>query len=122
MASVEFVEGKLEITPVEGFVFTDETGNTFDKDFTPTSSAPRGSFAPMAVYLPGLWRKSMISTRDSLASSWPSKGIIVLAATNRPEVLDKALLRPGRFDRRVILVTGWAFFCRAAVRAWPTSW
>ena len=32
-----------------------------------------------------------------------SKGIIVLAATNRPEVLDKALLRPGRFDRRVIV-------------------
>ena len=32
-----------------------------------------------------------------------SKGIIILAATNRPEVLDKALLRPGRFDRRVIV-------------------
>jgi len=30
-----------------------------------------------------------------------SKGVIILAATNRPEVLDKALLRPGRFDRRV---------------------
>lgn len=32
-----------------------------------------------------------------------SKGIVLLAATNRPEVLDKALLRPGRFDRRIIV-------------------
>ena len=32
-----------------------------------------------------------------------SEGIVVLAATNRPEVLDKALLRPGRFDRRIIV-------------------
>ncbi len=32
-----------------------------------------------------------------------SKGVLILAATNRPEVLDKALLRPGRFDRRVIV-------------------
>ncbi|MFR8033661.1 MAG: ATP-dependent zinc metalloprotease FtsH [Lachnospiraceae bacterium] len=32
-----------------------------------------------------------------------SKGILILAATNRPEILDKALLRPGRFDRRIIV-------------------
>ena len=32
-----------------------------------------------------------------------SKGVVIIAATNRPEVLDKALLRPGRFDRRIIV-------------------
>lgn len=32
-----------------------------------------------------------------------TKGLVILAATNRPEVLDKALLRPGRFDRRIIV-------------------
>lgn len=33
----------------------------------------------------------------------PSKGLLVMAATNRPEILDPALLRPGRFDRRIIV-------------------
>ncbi len=33
----------------------------------------------------------------------PSKGIVCLAATNRPEILDKALLRPGRFDRQIVV-------------------
>ena len=32
-----------------------------------------------------------------------NEGIIIIAATNRPDVLDKALLRPGRFDRRIVI-------------------
>ena len=34
-----------------------------------------------------------------------NEGVIVLAATNRPDVLDKALLRPGRFDRQIVVRT-----------------
>lgn len=44
----------------------------------------------------------LLSEMDGFDSS---KGVVILAATNRPEVLDKALLRPGRFDRRVIVET-----------------
>ena len=33
----------------------------------------------------------------------PNEGVILVAATNRPDVLDPALLRPGRFDRRVVV-------------------
>ena len=42
----------------------------------------------------------LLSEMDGFDSS---KGVIILAATNRPEVLDRALLRPGRFDRRIVV-------------------
>ena len=42
----------------------------------------------------------LLAEMDGFGSS---KGIIILASTNRPEILDKALLRPGRFDRRIIV-------------------
>ncbi|MCD8159295.1 MAG: ATP-dependent zinc metalloprotease FtsH [Clostridiales bacterium] len=44
----------------------------------------------------------LLSEMDGFDSS---KGVVILGATNRPEVLDKALLRPGRFDRRIIVET-----------------
>ena len=43
---------------------------------------------------------SLLGEIDGFESN---KGIVILAATNRPEILDKALLRPGRFDRRIIV-------------------
>ncbi len=56
-------------------------------------------------------RNDRISSNDQTLNSLlgeidgfdSSKGIVILAATNRPEILDKALLRPGRFDRRIIV-------------------
>ncbi|MDR1541067.1 MAG: ATP-dependent zinc metalloprotease FtsH [Clostridiales bacterium] len=42
----------------------------------------------------------LLSEMDGFDSS---KGVVILAATNRPEILDRALLRPGRFDRRIIV-------------------
>src|SRR5437762_12215236 len=56
-----------------------------------------------------------------------SKGVIIMAATNRPEVLDQALLRPGRFDRQVVVdkpdVRGREAILRLHARAvvlWPS--
>jgi cell division protease FtsH len=55
----------------------------------------------------------------------PNVGVIILAATNRPEVLDKALLRPGRFDRQVIIdapdLTGREAILRVHVRGKPLA-
>ena len=62
----------------------------------PTSRAPLGSLAPISVYLPGLWRKSMISTRDSLASSWPATSAKVTPVDFSIYTLALALPTPPR--------------------------
>ena len=61
-------------------------------------------------YLPGLHRRARShrwAARRQLLVEMdgfePNSGVILLAATNRPDVLDRALLRPGRFDRQVVI-------------------
>ena len=51
-------------------------------------------------FLEAIRQFQLLSEMDGFDTS---KGLFILAATNRPEVLDKALLRPGRFDRRIIV-------------------
>ena len=56
-----------------------------------------------------------------------NSGIILLAATNRPDVLDSALMRPGRFDRQVtvdapdIKVAFRSSKCTPATKSWPRT-
>lgn len=72
--------------------------------------------APCIVFIDeldavGYKRDNKLSTNDQTLNQLlsemdgfdSSKGVVILAATNRPEVLDKALLRPGRFDRQIIV-------------------
>ncbi len=72
--------------------------------------------APCIVFIDeldavGYKRDNKISTNDQTLNQLlsemdgfdSSKGVVILAATNRPEVLDRALLRPGRFDRQIIV-------------------
>lgn len=72
--------------------------------------------APCIVFIDeldavGYKRDNKVSTNDQTLNQLlsemdgfdSSKGVVILAATNRPEVLDKALLRPGRFDRQIIV-------------------
>ena len=85
----------------------------------PTSSAPLGSLAPISVYFWGLWRKSMISTRDSLASSWPATSRKVtpvffstytlaldLPRLPRPPPILPAMPRNRKENRATMMMTG----------------
>ncbi len=58
-----------------------------------------------ATVLPGFaeWEHTLNQLLASIDGFEPASQVVVLGATNRPEVLDKALLRPGRFDRRIVL-------------------
>jgi cell division protease FtsH len=48
-----------------------------------------------------------------------NEGVIIIAATNRPDVLDPALLRPGRFDRRIVVPRPTCAAARASSRSTP---
>ncbi len=99
------------------------SGSDFDDSFVGVgSSRVRDLFqqaskvAPCIIFIDeidavGHKRNDRLSYNDQTLNSLlgeidgfdSSKGIVILAATNRPEILDKALLRPGRFDRRIVV-------------------
>jgi cell division protease FtsH len=101
--------------------FFSVSGSDFDDSFVGVGAnrvrdlfAQASKVAPCIVFIDeidavGRTRDSRYSYNDQTLNQLlgeidgfdSSKGIVILAATNRPEVLDKALLRPGRFDRRI---------------------
>ena len=103
--------------------FFSVSGSDFEDTFVGVgSSRVRDLFkeaakvAPCIIFIDeidavGHKRNERLGTNDQTLNSLlgeidgfePTKGIVCLAATNRPEILDKALLRPGRFDRRIIV-------------------
>ena len=106
-----------------GVPFFSMSGSDFDDMFVGVgASRVRDLFqqankvAPCIIFIDeidavGRTRDARYSTNDQTLNQLlgeidgfdSSKGVVILAATNRPEILDKALLRPGRFDRRVIV-------------------
>ena len=106
-----------------GVPFFSMSGSDFDDMFVGVgASRVRDLFkqaakvAPCIIFIDeidavGRTRDARFSTNDQTLNQLlgeidgfdSSKGVVILAATNRPEILDKALLRPGRFDRRVIV-------------------
>ena len=78
-------------------------GEDMITEFAEKPHQPKSNLASMGIYVFSWKALRRYLTEDEADPGSENEGVIVLAATNRPDVLDKALLRAGRFDRQITI-------------------